>query len=122
MSVSGNRKNSSTMETANERLRLRRVCLGVEVGVKLPSVRGNSEGCTNLIRRSISNSWHIKSKATKLFHRVMSRWLTLWYKKMTNTLTMPGTFRTMVRRNIGSKILGETSVKKLLHNKNTMHF
>ena len=72
-------------------------------------------GCTNLIRNSIPNSGGIKSKAiTKPFDRLMSRGVELWNNlEITTNLTTPGTLST-VRRNIWSKILGKTCVKKLV--------
>ena len=43
----------------------------------------------------------------------MNRGLELWNdKEITTTLTAPGTVRTAVGRDIWSKILGKTSVKK----------
>ena len=62
----------------------------------------------NFIR--ISNSGCIESKPiTKMFDRLMSRWVKIWYNmENTNTLTGPGnirtrkrfgTMRTVVRRN-----------------------
>ena len=65
----------------------------------------------NVIRKSIPNSGASKSKTiTKLFDRFMDRGLKFWnYKEMTTTLTVPGTVRTAVERDIWSKILGKTS-------------
>ena len=46
----------------------------------------------------------------------MNRGLELCNKKeITNTLTAPGTIKTAVERDIWSKILGKTSVKKLIN-------
>ena len=63
------------------------------------------------------NSWGIKSKTiTKVFKRLMSRRAELWNnKEITTTLTVPGTIRTAVGRKIWNKILGKTSVKKLVN-------
>ena len=59
----------------------------------------------------------IKSKTiTKLLDRFMDRGLELWnHKEILTTLTVPGTVRTAVGRDIWSKILGKTSVKKLVN-------
>ena len=71
----------------------------------------------NLIRKGIPNSGRIKSKTmTNLFDRLMNRGLELWNgKEITTTLTVSGTVRTAVERDIWSKILGKTSVKKLVN-------
>ena len=73
-------------------------------------------GHTNLIRKSIPNSGGIKSKTiTKLLDRFIDKGLDLLNnKEITTTLTAPGTVRTAVERDIWSKILGKTSVEKLL--------
>ena len=75
----------------------------------------------NLIRKNIPKSGGIKSKTiTKLLDRFMDRGLELWnYKEITITLTTPGTVRTAAGRDIWSKILGKTSVKKLVNNNQT---
>ena len=45
----------------------------------------------------------------------MDRGLVLWnHKEITTTLIVPGTVRTAVGRHMWIKILGKTSVKKLL--------
>ena len=56
---------------------------------KLLSERGLLGGCTNLIRKSITNSDGIKSKTiTKLFDRFMNRSVELLNdKQITTTLT-----------------------------------
>ena len=92
-------------------LRQRWVCLVVEVGFKLLSVRGKMEAHMNLVRKSIKNK-----AITKLINRVLGRWMKLWCnKEMSNILSAPSTLRTTIRRKIWSKILRETSVKKLVN-------
>ena len=60
--------------------------------------------------------WGIKSRTiTKLFETFMNRGATLCNdKEISTTLTAPGTIRTAVGSEIWSKILGKTSMKKLL--------
>ena len=71
----------------------------------------------NLIWKNIPHSGSNKSKTiTKLFDRFMNRRVELWNdKKITTTLTAPGTIRTAVGRKIWSKIPRKTCVKKLIH-------
>ena len=71
------------------------------------------------IRKSIPKCGGIKSKTiTKLLDIFMDRGsgLEFWnHIKITTTMTTPGTVRTAVGRDIWSKILGKTSVKKLVN-------
>ena len=53
---------SGTMDNARETLRLRLVCLGIEVGFKLLSERGNKRGLTSPIRKNIPNMGASKEK------------------------------------------------------------
>ena len=71
-----------------------------------------------LIRKSIPNSWGIQSKSvTKLFDKVLRRWMKLWYnKEVINTLAASGTIRTTIRRKVWNKILWKTIVKKHVNN------
>ena len=90
-----------------------------KLGFEPFSEGGNRGGPTNLIRKSILNSRSIKSKSktiTNLFHRLMDSRLKLGNdKEITTTLTATGTVRTTVGRDIWSKVLGKTSVKKLIN-------
>ena len=53
---------------------------------------------------------------TKLSDGFMNRGMELWNgKEIITTLTAPGTVGTAVKRDIWSKILGKTSVKKLVN-------
>ena len=66
----------------------------------------------NLVRKCMPNSGSIKIKAIiKLFHRLLSMKVEHWNdKEITTTLTVPGTVK-----KIWSKILGNTSVTKLVN-------
>ena len=58
---------------------------------------------------------HQKKTITIMIDRFIDRGLELWnHKEITTTLTVCGTVRTAVGRDILSKILGKTSVKKLV--------
>ena len=66
----------------------------------------------NLISQSISNSGSIKSKAAaKLFDGIMHRRVKLW----NDMEIVPCTLRTTVGREIQSKILKKTNMKKLVN-------
>ena len=59
---------------------------------------------------------HQKKSITIMIDRFIDRGLELWnHKEITTTLTVCGTVRTAVERDILSKILGKTSVKKLVN-------
>ena len=89
----------------------------MQVGFEALFERGLGGGHTNLIRKNITNSGCIKRKTiTKLFDGFMNRGLELWNdKEITNTLTVPCTVGTAVGKDIWSKILRKTSVKKLVN-------
>ena len=74
-------------------MKLRRVCLGVKVGLEPFSEGGKRGGCTNLLRKNISNSGSIEGKTMpELFDRFMDWGLKLGNdKEITTTLTAPGT-------------------------------
>ena len=94
ISVSRDRKKTKHHRECWRCVRLRWVCLGVQVGYELLSERGKGGGHTNLIRQSIQKSGGIKSKTiTKLLDRFMDRGLELWNHKenTTTTLIAPGT-------------------------------
>ena len=87
------------------------------MGLKLLSEGDQGERGTDLIRKSIPHSGSIKSKTiTKLFDRFMNIRTKLWNEKeITTTLTVLGTIRTAVGRNIWSKIPWKTCVKILIN-------
>ena len=62
-------------------------------------------------KRELHYSGSIKSKAlTKVLDRILSRWMDVWYnKKITNTLTAPGSLRATKEERYRAKYW-ETSV------------
>ena len=74
-------------------------------------------GCTDVLRKSKPNSGSIKTKTiTKPLDGFVDLGLKLGNdKKSTTTLTAPGTVGTAVGRDVWSKILGKTSMEKLIN-------
>ena len=62
------------------------------------------------------NIFTLVNFVTCILRKIQERGLELWdHKEVTTTLTAPGTKRTTAGSDIGSKILGKSSVKKLVN-------
>ena len=80
-SVFRGKKGSSTTENTGRILRLRWVCLGVEIIVKLLSERCNGGGHKNFNRKSIQNTGSTKRKAiTILSDRLKNFGTTIFFQ------------------------------------------